>query len=72
MVHHDKQHCDEDLQYFESKDCPGGETDLRVRLRNVLDNDFVRITYTQVQMRPTMLSINLDEIFVSSPFQSCV
>jgi asparaginyl-tRNA synthetase len=47
LVAYALQHCDEDLQYFESKDCPSGEADLRNRLRNVLENDFVRITYTQ-------------------------
>jgi hypothetical protein len=47
LVAYALQHCDEDLQYFESKDCPSGEADLRTRLRNVLENDFVRITYTQ-------------------------
>ncbi|KAG5181117.1 Asparaginyl-tRNA synthetase [Tribonema minus] len=47
LVAHALEHCDEDLTYFESKDCPGGEADLRARLRNVLENDFVRITYTR-------------------------
>ncbi|CAM9672430.1 unnamed protein product, partial [Phaeothamnion confervicola] len=37
--------CDEDLAFFEQ--FPGGEKGLRDRLRNVLENDFVRITYTR-------------------------
>lgn len=35
-----------DLQYFET--CPGGEPGLRERLKNVLQNDFVRMTYTEL------------------------
>lgn len=35
-----------DLEFFET--CPGGEPGLRDRLRNVLQNDFVRMTYTEL------------------------
>ncbi|CAN0565616.1 unnamed protein product, partial [Laminaria digitata] len=35
-----------DLEFFEK--CPGGEPGLRDRLRNVLQNDFVRMTYTEL------------------------
>lgn len=35
-----------DLQFFEN--CPGGEKGLRERLKNVLQNDFVRMTYTEL------------------------
>lgn len=35
-----------DLEYFET--CPGGEPGLRERLKNVLQNDFVRMTYTEL------------------------
>lgn len=35
-----------DLEYLET--CPGGEPGLRDRLRNVLSNDFVRLTYTEL------------------------
>lgn len=35
-----------DLQFFET--CPGGEPGLRERLKNVLQNDFVRMTYTEL------------------------
>jgi asparaginyl-tRNA synthetase len=37
-------HNEADLEYFETM--PGGETTLRDRLRNVLDNPFQRLTYT--------------------------
>ncbi|CAN0267883.1 unnamed protein product, partial [Scytosiphon promiscuus] len=39
-------HCQGDLEYFET--CPGGEPGLRERLKNVLQNDFVRMTYTEL------------------------
>eukprot|EP00640_Fibrocapsa_japonica_P000859 CAMPEP_0113952982 /NCGR_PEP_ID=MMETSP1339-20121228/90724_1 /TAXON_ID=94617 /ORGANISM="Fibrocapsa japonica" /LENGTH=691 /DNA_ID=CAMNT_0000961669 /DNA_START=229 /DNA_END=2306 /DNA_ORIENTATION=- /assembly_acc=CAM_ASM_000762 len=45
LVAYALQHCQEDLHFFEN--FPGGEKGLRDRLKNVLDNDFVRITYTQ-------------------------
>lgn len=35
-----------DLEFFET--CPGGEPGLRERLKNVLQNDFVRMTYTEL------------------------
>eukprot|EP00557_Chaetoceros_sp_GSL56_P012811 CAMPEP_0176484914 /NCGR_PEP_ID=MMETSP0200_2-20121128/4747_1 /TAXON_ID=947934 /ORGANISM="Chaetoceros sp., Strain GSL56" /LENGTH=785 /DNA_ID=CAMNT_0017881497 /DNA_START=99 /DNA_END=2458 /DNA_ORIENTATION=- len=37
--------CAEDLEFFENS--PFGETGLRERLRNVLDNPFKRLTYTE-------------------------
>lgn len=45
-VHYALENCADDLEYFEDG-FPGGERGLRARLRNVLDNRFVRITYTQ-------------------------
>lgn len=39
------QHCADDLHYFEHE-YPAGEKGLVARLRNVLGNDFARITYT--------------------------
>jgi asparaginyl-tRNA synthetase len=45
-VYYALEHCADDLEYFE-QGFPGGEAGLRDRLRNVLDNRFVRITYTQ-------------------------
>ncbi|CAN0029693.1 unnamed protein product [Ectocarpus fasciculatus] len=39
-------HCQGDLEFFET--CPGGEPGLRERLKNVLQNDFVRMTYTEL------------------------
>jgi len=40
------QHCADDLHYFEHE-YPAGEKGLVARLRNVLENDFARITYTE-------------------------
>lgn len=39
------QECEDDLAYFE-EEYPNGEKGLRARLRNVLENDFARLTYT--------------------------
>jgi asparaginyl-tRNA synthetase len=39
------QNCAEDLSYFENE-YPAGEKGLTDRLRNVLENEFARITYT--------------------------
>ncbi|CAE7369571.1 asnS [Symbiodinium microadriaticum] len=38
--------CADDLEYFEEQ-YPKGERGLRARLRNVVDNDFARISYTE-------------------------
>eukprot|EP00607_Mallomonas_marina_P009119 CAMPEP_0182422598 /NCGR_PEP_ID=MMETSP1167-20130531/8319_1 /TAXON_ID=2988 /ORGANISM="Mallomonas Sp, Strain CCMP3275" /LENGTH=707 /DNA_ID=CAMNT_0024600779 /DNA_START=50 /DNA_END=2173 /DNA_ORIENTATION=+ len=40
------EHCSDDLQYLE-EEYPAGEKGLRARLKNVIENDFQRITYTQ-------------------------
>lgn len=40
------EHCADDLHYFEHE-YPAGEKGLQERLRNVLDNNFARITYTE-------------------------
>jgi len=40
------EHCADDLHYFEH-DYPAGEKGLVDRLKNVVDNDFARITYTE-------------------------
>jgi len=39
------ENCTEDLEFFES--CPHGEVGLKERLKNVLDNPFKRLTYTE-------------------------
>ena len=39
-------HCADDLEYFEEQ-YPKGEKGLRARLRNVVDSDFARISYTE-------------------------
>lgn len=39
-------HCADDLEYFEEQ-YPKGEKGLRARLRNVVDNEFARISYTE-------------------------
>ena len=39
-------HCADDLEYFEEQ-CPIGEKGLRARLRNVVESDFARISYTE-------------------------
>ncbi|KAL3913141.1 MAG: hypothetical protein SGILL_006608 [Bacillariaceae sp.] len=39
------ERCAEDLEFFENS--PHGEVGLRDRLKNVLDNPFVRLTYTE-------------------------
>ena len=39
-------HCAQDLEYFEEQ-CPIGEKGLRARLRNVIESDFARISYTE-------------------------
>lgn len=39
-------HCAQDLKYFEEQ-CPIGEKGLRARLRNVIESDFARISYTE-------------------------
>eukprot|EP00535_Pseudo-nitzschia_heimii_P010648 CAMPEP_0197178384 /NCGR_PEP_ID=MMETSP1423-20130617/3675_1 /TAXON_ID=476441 /ORGANISM="Pseudo-nitzschia heimii, Strain UNC1101" /LENGTH=517 /DNA_ID=CAMNT_0042628109 /DNA_START=118 /DNA_END=1668 /DNA_ORIENTATION=+ len=39
------ENCAEDLEFFEN--CPHGEVGLRDRLKNVLDNPFKRLTYTE-------------------------
>ncbi|KAG7370968.1 asparaginyl-tRNA synthetase [Nitzschia inconspicua] len=39
------ENCADDLEFFETS--PHGEEGLRDRLKNVLDNPFVRLTYTQ-------------------------
>ncbi|GKY92707.1 hypothetical protein MPSEU_000240900 [Mayamaea pseudoterrestris] len=39
------ENCSEDLEFFENN--PHGEAGLRDRLRNVLDNEFKRLTYTE-------------------------
>ncbi len=41
------ENCADDLHYFEHE-YPQGEKGLQSRLRNVVDNDFARITYTEV------------------------
>ncbi len=40
------EHCSDDLHYFEHE-WPKGEKGLYERLKNVVDNDFMRITYTE-------------------------
>lgn len=40
------QHCSDDLHYFEH-DLPNGEKGLKNRLLNVINSDFVQITYTE-------------------------
>jgi asparaginyl-tRNA synthetase len=40
------ENCQDDLDYFENV-YPAGEKGLTARLRNVVDNDFARITYTE-------------------------
>lgn len=40
------EHCIDDLNYFENE-CPSGEKGLTARLRNVVENDFAQITYTE-------------------------
>lgn len=40
------EHCADDLEYFEEQ-YPKGEKGLRARLRNVIENDFARISYTE-------------------------
>ena len=40
------ENCQDDLDYFENI-YPAGEKGLSARLRNVVDNDFARITYTE-------------------------
>ena len=40
------EHCADDLAYFEDE-YPAGEKGLRARLRNVADNDFAKISYTE-------------------------
>jgi asparaginyl-tRNA synthetase len=49
LVSYALTHCDDELTYFEGDHCPpgAGEKDLRKRLRNVLHNEFVRLTYTK-------------------------
>lgn len=39
-------HCADDLEYFENG-FPAGEKGLKDRLRNVVNNDFAQITYTE-------------------------
>jgi len=39
-------HCGDDLEYFEEQ-YPQGEKGLRARLRNVVESDFARISYTE-------------------------
>ena len=39
-------HCADDLAYFE-EEYPYGEKGLRERLRNVVEHDFARVTYTE-------------------------
>jgi asparaginyl-tRNA synthetase len=40
------EHCADDLHYFENE-YPNGEKGLAARLRNVVESDFARITYTE-------------------------
>ena len=40
------QYCSDDLEYFENE-YPAGEKGLTSRLRNVIENDFAQITYTE-------------------------
>lgn len=40
------EHCADDLHYFENE-YPSGEKGLAARLRNVVESDFARITYTE-------------------------
>ncbi|CAN0470135.1 unnamed protein product, partial [Discosporangium mesarthrocarpum] len=46
LVAYALEHCQEDLEFFET--FPGGEPGLRDRLKNVLHNEFVRMTYTEL------------------------